>query len=59
MTYRWKGYDVIYVMEWSMLVLSQMWMDSRRVNDNLKGTDGCFMASRACDHSFERSWDEY
>ena len=34
-------------------------MDSRRVFDNLKGTDGCLMASKACDHSFERSWDEY
>ena len=41
------------------LALSEMWMDFRRVYDNLKGTDGCLMASRACDNSFERSWDEY
>ena len=41
------------------LALSEMWMESRRVYDNLEGTDGCLMASRACDHSFERSLDEY
>ena len=39
--------------------LSETWIDSRRVYDNLKGTDVCFMANRACDHSFERSWYEY
>ena len=42
---------------WS--ALSETWMDSRRVYDNLKSTDGCLMTSRACDHSFERSWDGY
>ena len=41
------------------LTLSEMWMDSRRVYDNLKGTDSCLMASRACAHSFERSWNDY
>ena len=38
---------------------SETWMGSRIVYDNLKGTYGCLMASRSCDHSFERSWDEY
>ena len=48
-------------MSWngSWLALSEKWMDSRRVYDILKSTDGCLMASRSCDHSFERSWDEY
>ena len=41
------------------MALSETWMDFRRVYANLKVTDGCFMASTACDHSFERSWDEY
>ena len=41
------------------LALSETWMDSRRVYANLKGTDGCLMASTACDYSFERSWDDY
>ena len=39
------------------LALNEKWMDSRRVYDNFKGTDGCLMASRAYDHSFERSGD--
>ena len=41
------------------LALSETWMDSRRVDANLKCTDGCLMASSACDDSFLRSWDEY
>ena len=41
------------------VALSEIWMDSRRVYDNLKGTDGCLIESRACEQSFERSWDEY
>ena len=32
------------------LVLSEIWMDSRRVSANFKCTDGCLMASTACDH---------
>ena len=39
--------------------MSETWMDSRRVYDNLKGTDGGLVASKACDHSFKRSMDEY
>ena len=41
------------------LALSETWMDSRRVYEKLKATDGYLMASRACDRSFERSLDEY
>ena len=48
-------------MSWNgpFLALSETWMDSRRVYHNLKCTDGGLVASKACDHSFERSMDEY
>ena len=41
------------------LVLSDMWMDSRRVYGTFKGTDGFIglMESMSCDHSLKRSFD--
>ena len=41
------------------LALSETWMDFRRVYVNLKGADDYLMARRACEHSFEISWNEY
>ena len=38
--------------------MSETWMDSLRVYDNLKSTYGYLMASRSFDHSFERTLDE-
>ena len=54
-----KGMTSSMLWNGTWLPMIETWMDSRIVYDNLKGTDGCLIASRSCDHSFERSWDEY